>query len=119
MSLMLEQFEFLKDVAKLIEFVTVKGFIITAGELYRPQMMQEHYYKTGKSKTLTSNHTKRLAIDLNFFKYNKLTYSYDAIKEIGDFWESLNEKNRWGGDWNGNDIRDEKFIDTPHFERSL
>lgn len=120
MSLSDHQFEFLKDVGRLIEYASNKGFKITAGETYRPQLMQNYYYKTGKSKTRRSNHTRRLAIDLNFFKDRKhLTYKIEDIKPIGDFWESLNPLNRWGGDWNGNDIQDESFLDTPHFERNV
>jgi hypothetical protein len=37
---------------------------------------------------------------------------------LGDYWESLDENNRWGGDFNGNDKKD-GFIDAPHFERNI
>lgn len=114
MSLVKEQNAFLSDVARLIVYAQSTGLVITAGELYRPQEMQEIYYKTGKSNTLNGQHQKRLAIDINFFKIinNKmvLTYQYENIEPIGIFWESLNVKNRWGG-------RFKKLVDTPHFER--
>ena len=78
--------------------------------------------KTGKSKTMNSYHLKRLAIDLNFFKpvYDEdgklkgytLTWRYEDIKPFGEYWESLNPKNKWGGNF-------KTFKDTPHFERRV
>jgi len=101
MSLVNEQALFLKDVAKLIEFATSKGFVVTGGELYRPAEMQEIYIKTGRSKTMNSMHLKKCAVDLNFFEEVdgrvKLTYEIPKLKPIGDFWESLRPgTNSWG-----------------------
>ena len=56
-----------------------------------------------------------MAIDFNFFKDGKLTYDYDVIKPLGDYWISLHEKNRWGGDFN-KDGKKNGFVDVPHFE---
>lgn len=116
MSLVKEQFAFLQDVIKLIQFATAQGFVITGGELFRPVEMQEIYVKSGRSKTMNSNHLKRCAIDLNFFleQDGKLQLTYDVIvlKKIGDFWEGLSPKNSWGGNWNS-------FKDVPHFERRV
>ena len=111
MSLVNEQFEFLKDVSKLINKAVEMGFVITGGELHRPPEMQLIYVRTGRSKTMNSNHGKRCAIDLNFFKNGRLTYNLEEIRPIGIFWESLNPKNRWGGHW-------KNFKDVPHFERN-
>jgi len=116
MTLSDKQFLFLKNVGQLIDYAIQHGYKLTFGEAYRPQLMQEHYYNTGKSKTLNSQHGKRLAIDFNVFLNGKYTTRYEHVKQLGDFWESLNPLNRWGGDWNGNDVQDEDFIDTPHFE---
>ncbi len=120
MSLVDEQWEFLKDVAKLIQFIEEKGWKVTGGELYRTKDQQEIYIKKGLSKTMNSYHLKRLAIDLNFFKpieengkiKYKLTYEPKDIEEFGEYWESLNPKNRWGGHF-------KHFKDAPHFERRL
>lgn len=132
MSLVKEQWEFLKDVVKLIKYVEEKGWIVTGGELWRPPEMQRIYVKTGRSKTMDSYHLKRLAIDLNFFKpiqegekykyeqtivvvdgkYYVLTWDYDDIKPFGEYWESLDKKNRWGGNF-------KSFKDVPHFERHV
>jgi len=112
MGLVKEQWEFLKDVARLIKKAEELNIVLTGGELYRPQEMQEIYVSQGKSKTMKSNHRRRLAIDFNFFIDDSLTYSKEDIQELGDYWESLNPKNRWGGNWIG-------FVDVPHFERNV
>ena len=111
MSLVKEQFEFLKDVAKLIDYADSIGIVLTGGELFRTKEQQSIYVNTGKSKTFNSNHLKRLAIDFNFFIDGVLTYEKKDVQQLGDFWECLNKKNRWGGNW--------KFVDTPHFERKV
>lgn len=112
MSLVNEQAEFLIDVSRLIKFCAETGFVVTGGELYRTAEQQEIYVKTGRSKTMNSNHLKRCAIDLNFFKNGKLTWDKKDIAPVGKFWESLNEKNRWGGNF-------KTLVDVPHFERNV
>jgi peptidoglycan L-alanyl-D-glutamate endopeptidase CwlK len=110
MSLVAEQAKFLLDVALLITFASAKGFVVTGGELWRTLEQQAIYVKTGRSKTMASNHLRRCAIDLNFFVNGTLTYDKDMLKVVGDYWESLDPKNSWGGNWNS-------FKDIPHFER--
>lgn len=111
MSLVDEQFEFLKDVAKLISFIESQGLKVTGGELYRTPEQQEIYVKTGRSRTMNSYHLRRLAIDLHIFSpETTLLGSKDEIQPVGAYWESLNPKNSWGGNWNS-------FKDLPHFER--
>lgn len=116
MSMNREQGEFLKDAAKLILAAESFGLMVTGGELYRTQEQQDLYLASGKSQRRHSYHQDRMAIDLNFFKENEdgdllLTYNKSDIQELGDYWESLNELNKWGGNWNG-------FVDTPHFQRN-
>lgn len=110
MSLVNEQAAFLLDAAKLIQKATELGFTVTGGELARTPEQQAIYVKTGRSKTMASNHIKRCAIDLNFFRDGKLCYDIPTLKPVGDYWESLNPKNSWGGNW-------KSFKDVPHFER--
>lgn len=111
MSLVNEQAIFLKHVCNLIDFASKNGFVVTGGELYRTAEQQEIYLKTGKSKTKDSYHLKRLAIDLNMFKDGQLCYDIKELKPIGEYWEALDPKNSWGGNW--------KFTDAPHFERRV
>lgn len=111
MSLSQEQAAFLLDVCKLIQYATEQGFVVTGGELARTLEQQAIYFKTGRSKTMNSNHIKRCAIDLNFFKDGKIIWNKDQLAQIGAYWESLNSKNRWGGNF-------KSLVDCPHFERN-
>ena len=106
------QFEFLKDVSKLINYCIAHNIKITAGELYRTEYQQAEYLKTGKSKTNNSYHLKRLAIDLNFFIDGQLTTDIKKIQNIGMFFEGLNPKNKAG-------MFFKTFYDPGHFERQI
>lgn len=112
MTLSEEQAAFLLDVCKLVQFATSQGWRVTGGELWRTPEQQEIYFRTGKSKTMQSNHLRRLAIDLNFLKDGQPVYDKAALQPIGAYWESLSKLNRWGGNFAG-------FTDTPHFERNV
>ena len=112
MSLSTEQAAFLLDACKLIQYATEQGFMVAGGELSRTPEQQAIYVKTGRSKTKLSFHLKRCAIDLNFFKDGKLTYDIPALTPVGEYWQSLDPKNAWGGFW-------KSFKDVPHFERKV
>ena len=112
MSLSDEQAAFLLDACKLIEYATQRGWTVTGGELFRTQAQQEIYFKEGKTKTMQSNHMRRLAIDLNFLREGKPVWDKSALQELGLFWESLHPKNRWGGNF-------KSLPDVPHFERNV
>lgn len=110
------QYPFVLDLIKLLEFAHSKGYITTLGEVQRMIEMQEIYVTTGRSKTMNSMHLKKCAADISFFKFNVLTGAWELVtskailQEIGDFWESLDPRNQWGGNW-------KSFKDIPHFER--
>ena len=110
MTLSDTQWEFLQDVSKLIQYAAIRGFKLTGGELYRTEEQQALHVKNGLSKAKYSQHQKRLAIDFNVFKFEKLTWEKEDIKPLGEYWESLNKLNRWGGSF-------KSLLDTPHFER--
>lgn len=125
MGMVEKQWEFLQDLSKLIIKAEELDFVVTGGELQRPISLQRLYVKTGRSKTMRSSHLNRLAIDLNFFLKDKngrlrLTWNREDIRPLGDYWESLDPKNRWGGSWRGLiDKGKSTFVDVPHFERRL
>jgi len=107
------QSAFLLDLCMLIAYATRLGWKVTAGELWRPVEMQKIYVQTGRSKTMNSDHLKRLAGDLNFFNpKGEYVCSVAELKEFGDYWEKLHPKNYWGGYFNS-------FKDAPHFGRKL
>jgi hypothetical protein len=112
MSMVAEQAEFLLDAAKLIQYATQQGWTVTGGELFRTAEQQAIHVKNGRSKTMNSNHMRRCAIDLNFFKDGKLVWDKAQLATIGAYWESLNPKNRWGGNF-------KSLVDVPHFERNV
>jgi len=112
-SLRQHQNEFLKDVDRLLKFIWLKGFELSGGELYRTKEQQEIYYKQGLSKTMNSNHLRKLAIDLFIFTNEGIWIkTKSALQEIGDYWESLSPYNRWGGNF-------KSFTDAFHFEREV
>jgi len=91
---------------------------VTMGEVHRPPQMQKIYVSLGKSKVKISQHQKKLAGDLYIFLEGVLLEDRETLKPIGDFWESLDEHNRWGGSWRGMiESGKSSFVDTPHFER--
>jgi hypothetical protein len=110
MSLFREQAAFLLDVCKLVPYATSRGLIVSGRELGRTAEQQQVYVRTGRSTTMNSNHLRNCAIDLYFMHDGKLVYDLNLLKPVGDYWESLNSKNSWGGNWRS-------FKDVPHFER--
>lgn len=117
MNLVQEQWYFLKDVSSLINKAEELGLVLTAGEMFRTPEQQEIYFKNGKSKTMNSNHLKRLAVDFNFFVGGEVVYKHKLINELAKYWETLSEKNRWGGNFDKDWSKVDSFNDSPHFER--
>jgi len=112
-----EQWEFLQDIARLIIEAKSFGYKLTGGELWRTKYQQEQYVKFKKSLTMNSLHLSRMAIDFNIWIKNEnndweLTENKNKIKPLGEFWESLDPKNRWGGNFNN-------FKDLGHFEKRI
>ena len=99
MSLTKKQFEFSKNVAKLISFAYSKGYTITLGEAYRTMYQQREYVRQGLSKTLKSAHLNRLAIDLNLFKDGKYLATSKDYKQLAEYWKTLNPANEAGYYW--------------------
>lgn len=113
MSLRQSQVAFLLDVCKLITKATELGFEVTGGELVRTKEQADLYKKTGFSKAGDKSlHCKRLAIDLNFFIGGGYVEDKATLMPIGEYWESLNPLNSWGGLFVG-------FEDCPHFSRGI
>lgn len=88
---------FAMNVGKLINYINAQGYSVTLGEAWRPEAMAEIYAKEGKG-IIHSQHTKRLAIDLNIFdQKGRFLKTNMQLKQFGDFWESICSENRWGG----------------------
>ena len=96
---------------------THPGWTVTIGEVLRPQKLQDIYYKEGKTKTLYSKHTKKLAIDLNLFKDGRYITNKEKYRPLGEFWEKCLE-GRWGGRFGVKKKDYDKKVgwDARHFE---
>jgi len=124
MNLRKKQSVFALNVSKLIKHAYDNGYELTIGEAQRTNDMQLLYFmgytlmvcggslklaKTKiKSKTMNSKHLNKTAIDLNVFKDGEYLTKKEDVQFLGDYWESLHEKCKWGGNW--------RFLDTPHFQ---
>lgn len=106
MTLGEHQQAFSRDLVKLMSKAFELGYEIRIGEVERTIEQQKIYVQTGRSKTMNSNHLKKCAADLHFVKAGQLCYP----QELGDYWETLDLINSWGGNW-------KSFKDKPHFER--
>ncbi len=127
-----EQWEFLKDIAKLIAWADENGYKMTAGEAYRTQDQQNLYYygletrvnngdvflveRHPRSDVPVSKHQSRMAMDFNIFIDGELTYDADRLRAVGEYWKSLSPKNIWGGDFKASRGKP-KGWDAGHFQR--
>jgi peptidoglycan L-alanyl-D-glutamate endopeptidase CwlK len=109
MSLREEQSAFARDLVRLLTYASGKGYEYTIGEVERPVEMQRLHIAAGRSTTMNSMHIKKCAADVYFFLDGQLTYN---IEDLGRFWEELDPKNKWGGNW-------KSFKDKFHFQRTV
>ena len=91
------QWEFLQCLAQLIEFAKSNGYKLTAGDLYRDPIVHGEFGKKKGYGAARSVHKLRMAIDLNLFVGGEYRTDTDAHRELGEYWESLHDKARWGG----------------------
>lgn len=120
MSLVVEQHAFALDLQQLISYAVGElHLMVTYGEVYRTPEQQAIYVKDGRSKTMNSYHLRRLAADLNFFRDGAIVTDWETMTSLGRYWESLNLKNRWGGNFDRDWNPDTGFKDWPHFERRV
>ena len=108
MTLGQQQQLFARDLVKLLQKAWELGYEVRIGEVQRTTEQQEIYVKTGRSKTMKSQHLNKTAADLHFTKDGKISYP----EELGRYWESLSTLNQAGMFW-------AKFVDSPHFQRTV
>lgn len=101
MTLRESQSLFAQLVPLLIQYAYTLGYEITLGNT------------TAKTKTRTSNHPKRLAIDLNLFVDGKYQRSTAAHGPLGAFWEALHPRCRWGGRFKPKDGNHYELTEKP------
>lgn len=91
MSLVDKQAAFAVCVAKLIIFANGLGYQVTFGDAYRDPRVPYGHPK--------SCHRARLAVDLNLYVAGEWIQDsgHAAWKLLGDHWEALDFRARWGG----------------------
>ena len=80
----------------LAQVYTVPGRACRVGEVFRPPEMCRIYYERGTG-ILSSNHGKKLAVDLFISQHGKVTWDFDDYVSLGIYWEGLHKLCRWGG----------------------
>ena len=80
---------FSRALALLLQFATFRGFEVRMGQVTRSH---EEAKRLGFEN---SNHTRRLAADLNLFRDGKFLTRTSDHRLLGEFWESLT------GDYDG------------------
>lgn len=89
---------FTKLTGQLIAWAYANGFELTYGETVRTsaQALENAASGAGISNSL---HLIRLAVDFNLFIDGVWQTDSKAHKPLGDYWKSLHELCRWGGDF--------------------
>jgi len=85
------QRDFSKCLGILIVWAYANGYEITLGDAWGDPSDGRHIPN--------SNHYRRLAIDLNLFIDGAYQSSTESHRPLGDFWKTLDERARWGGDF--------------------
>lgn len=99
MKLLEAQQLFAQLVAKLIQEAARRGYAVTFGEAHRPPETVAIYARQGRGSA-NSLHPLRLAIDLNLFRAGKYLTATADHRELGEWWEQLHPRCRWGGRFN-------------------
>lgn len=132
MSRRASQWAYLQDEARLVHYISTTSFTAVGGERQRSYATQQQKYAAGlsKAKPGQSQHQVCQASDFDFIdetgkwlevpkKSNfpdEVSYLLaikvhkEKIKPFGDYWESLDPHNFWGGNIHG-------LYDPGHFER--
>ena len=113
-----KQRAFAKYFAQLIQWVNAQpGYSCTIGEVERPQVLQDVYVKTGKSKTSKSYHSTNCAGDLRIFLNGIFLTQSQEYLFAGKYWESLDTECIWGGRFGDNPATPEiEGWDGNHFQ---
>lgn len=93
---------FTRCLVKLLTKAHELGYEIRMGEVWRPEFVAREYAKQGKG-IINSVHILKLAADLNLFKDGVYLTSSEDHRELGEYWKTLHELCRWGGDFKNRD----------------
>ena len=104
-------------------FYVVEHFDCTVLEGHRDKETQNELFEMGRTKVTfpdsKHNGSPSLAVDVvpypvDWEDINRMYYFGGFVKGVAS---QLGTRIRWGGDWDSdNQIKDQTFIDLPHFE---
>tara|TARA_Y100000593_G_C4188422_1_gene275593 strand:- start:85 stop:480 length:396 start_codon:yes stop_codon:yes gene_type:complete len=106
----------------------IKRYDCTVLEGIRTMERQRELVRTGKSKTLASKHLKGWAVDVVPYPIDWSAQGQERMRYFAGFvfgvaaGIGMIDRLRWGGDWDGDamtrgdGLRDQSFMDLPHFE---
>ena len=103
------QRELTLDIAHLIFWAYENGYELTLGDAYRDPRVHGRYGDKESYASASSEHKRRLAVDLNLFKDGRYLTTTEEHRPLGDQWESLRSSNIWGGRWD----------DGNHYQRNV
>lgn len=98
MTLREKQSLFCYLVAKLVVWAYAQGYELTYGEVQRKSAQAAANAASG-SGISNSLHLLSLAVDFHLFRDGVYLQSTEDYKPLGDYWKSLHELCRWGGDF--------------------
>jgi len=97
MTLGQKQRKHMLHIAMLISWAYNNGYELTAGDAYRDARSHGKMGQRVAYGQASSNHKIRLAHDFNLFVNGKYQRSNEAHRPLGEYWESLDSENVWGG----------------------
>ena len=122
----LERLATCHDNLQLLFREVVKHFDCTILQGHRGEDEQNEYFRTGRSKlqypNSKHNQLPSLAVDvapypIDWSDTDRFYFFAGYVKGIAD---RMGISIRWGGDWDGDtQVRDQTFMDLPHFELRL
>ena len=95
-----KQKRFTRHIASLISWAYQQGYALTVGDAYRdPRVFGMVGVMKGYGRA-RSLHKSRLAMDLNLFIDGEYMEDSESYRPLGEYWESLDADNVWGGRFN-------------------
>ena len=86
-------------VGRLLVHAYDEGYEVTLDWAYRPPEVAAYYADLGIG-IRNSNHTRKLAVDLNLFRDGVWLRATEDHAPLGEWWERLHPLCRWGGRFN-------------------
>jgi hypothetical protein len=96
MTLSEQQRAFTRCIGQLIGWAYANGYELTFGDAYRSPQQAAANAASGTG-IKNSNHTRRLAVDLNLFIDGVYRTGTEDHRPLGEYFVTLHPDARWGG----------------------